>query len=354
MQIYVVNAVAVYKGLFLPRDSHFINPHIHPSIHPPIHTESIVFASQVSDDEGEPHTPEMTARVHEFPDPKEPVNFRHAKSLRLPSSTRGTPEEWTAVASSATMLVAGGYSVAVALGEDPESDRSGPDEAAEKLLTTRERSMYAGWRKKNDVPRVNWKRMRERITGSPSHRKRWEVFAASLSVLYREKVSPENAKAWGDKYPEQMPLLVAVRKIETARRDGRAIKNSRGARRDFHEIMACRRVMAAVGLQRVKSNTEAKANNRTTGEKEVELVRRIAKLDKMRPVDQDMAKQRFEAKELAWKKLTKARTNRVVETAAVRRQNVELTSLETVLRGRIRVLERRLEREAGGSSRGSR
>lgn len=198
---------------------------------------------------------------------------------------------------------------------------------------------------------MDWKRLRTSITGAPSHRRRWQSFVPALSTIYSTKVSPENCKAWAEKYPDMMPLLVAVRKVETVHRDARGVKGNSKARKDFYEIVACRKLMSDIGTQRISSNKELKAKNRAAGEKEMELVKKIARMDKTSmPSDRDSAEKKFEARDIAWKKLTRIRTARVTDVATVRRQNVELGALEAAVKARITALQERLEKEARGGS----
>lgn len=281
------------------------------------------------------------------------LNYKHTKSFRLPSLSRSTTDDWAAMAGYVTGLLADNYSLAVANGYDIDSATVG-EPAVEELLTPREKSIYSAYKKKPNLPSADWKKLRASIGGAPSQRRRWQAFVVPLSILYKEKVSPENAKAFMEKYKDLVPLLVAVRKVETCRKDGRAAKSGGTPRKQFHELIACRRLMQEIGAQRIKSSSEQKQANKASDQRESELIKRLSKIDRAgAPSDRGEADKIHEARTTASKKLAKTRAARIADSTALKRQNVELTLLEAMLRARIVALEDRLEKEAKGSSSGS-
>ncbi|KAI0567041.1 Rabphilin-3A [Gracilaria domingensis] len=252
------------------------------------------------------------------------------------------------MAAYATGLIAGRYSVATAMGKSPEKDSASLSEAADRLLTSREASMFLTWKKdpKSALPSPDWRRLRTSITGSPASRRRWEQFVPALQLLYgdRERLSAEHCKGWAEKYPDAMPLLVAARKMHRARHYARGAGSSSSARLDYLELLACRKLMSEIGAQRIKASSRMKQINKYAADKEGELLRRISKLNVTdAPSSRESATKVSEARDSAYSKLTKTRTQRIADAAMVKKQNIELTSLETALRVRIAALEERLD-----------
>lgn len=293
-----------------------------------------------------------------------PIEFRHNKSFSIPSSSRSTPDDWANMASYATGLVVARYSIASAMGREPESDSASLSEAADRLLTSREASMFADWKSNASaaLPRADWRRLHTSISGSPAARRRWAAFVPALGLLYdaRAPLAPENCKAWADKYPNAMPLLVAARKMERAKYYAKCVGSSGSARMDFLELIACRKLMSEIGAQRIKASAKMKQINKYADEKEHDLLRRLSKLnvsDAPPPSSRDSVAKASEARDATYSKLTKTRTSRISDAAMVKRHNVELTALESALRVRIGAIEERLEasrRSGASSSRSSR
>ncbi|CAN8071517.1 unnamed protein product [Agarophyton chilense] len=278
-----------------------------------------------------------------------PIDYRHSKTFTLPTSTRASPDDWSSMAAYATGLIAGRYSIATAMGNSPEKDSVSLSEASDRLLTSRESSMFYGWRKdpKTNLPRADWRRLKSTISGSPAQRRRWEQFVPAMQLLYDDqdvKVTAEHCKGWAEKYPNAMPLLVAARKMQRARYYGRCVGSSTSAKLDFLELLACRKLMSEIGAQRIKASAKMKEINKYAAEKEHELIRRIAKLNASdTPNSRDLATKTSEARDAAYSRLTKTRTQRIADASMVKKQNIELTALETALRVRIAAIEERLD-----------
>lgn len=243
-------------------------------------------------------------------------------------------------------MLLSGYSLAVAMGEDVDASASSPSQLAEPMLTDREREMYSAWRKGKSPPRVDWRRVVVSMSSAtPAQRARWTDLTDALRTLYEDKnISKENCKAWVEKYPEAMPLLSACRKVETIRRDARGGKASSKARRELREVVACRSLMSSVGAQKVRSNTSLKKLHKEADERELELTKRLARLDMDAPRDKETAVKKFQAREAYWSKLTKIRLERLEKAADVNRQNSEIDAFQKSLQNRITVLEDRLRR----------
>lgn len=258
------------------------------------------------------------------------------------------------MATYATGLLLDRYSVATALGTPPEQDNASSYDAALRLLTSHEATMYSAWTKspQSILPSPDWRRLSLQITGSPANMRRWRNFIPALSALYSTShLAAENCKAWAEKHPDLMPLLVAARKMEHAKRIAKYVGSSRGSRAYFLELLACKKVMCEIGAQRVKSSIRMKEINKFAAEKEQELSRRVAKLNAAElPSSRDSAAKMSEIRDATYAKLAKTRTNRIRDGSMVKKQNVELTALEVALRRRIDALEERLESSPKKSS----
>lgn len=274
------------------------------------------------------------------------LSYSHSKRLSIPRESAKN-SEWARFAADATALLFSGSSLATALGDDVDVAISSPEELVHGLLTVREKEMYSHWKKGSSPPRADWKRLRTALSGTTSaQRARWNDLTDALRVLYADStITPENCKAWVEKYNDNMPLLIATKKVETARRDARYAKGSKAAR-DVREIAACRRLISEVGKQRIRSNTMMKKLNREAGEREADLVKRLNKLDNGdEPRDKDSALKKLTTRESYWAKLTKTRTERVETGALVARQNADLISVEKALQNRLMALEERMRAE---------
>lgn len=273
------------------------------------------------------------------------VTYAHSKKVRLPKESSSV-ETWTSAAGEAYVLLSGGYSIAVALGDDVDASISSPLDLAENLLTPREASVLSDWRKGRAPPRADWRRLAQPLNAStPVQRARWAELTAALRIVYNEpNITKENCKAWVEKYPEQMTLLNACKKVEIARHDAKGAKAGSKARRDVREIVACRTVISHFGKQKVRSNTELKKMHKELTVKEADLSKKLGRLDSELPRDKEMAVQLFTARESYNNKLAKIRMLRVDEAAKVARQNTEFNTLETLLKLRIAALETRLKR----------
>lgn len=276
----------------------------------------------------------------------EEVNYSHSKKLSIPKETSSITS-WTRTAYETCLLLSGGYSLAVALGEDVDASISSPVELAESLLTPREAEMLYQWRKGRSPPKVDWRRLSTSLHASTSiQRARWAELTDALRILYGgdSSISKENCKAWVEKYQDQMSLLIACKKVETARRDAKGAKAGSRAKRDVREIVACRTIISHFGKQRVRSNTELKKLQKDSTDKEAELSKKLARLDGDNPRDKESTMSRYSAREAYWSKLTKVRMQRIEASGVVGRQNTEINIMEKALKARIAGLEDRLKR----------
>lgn len=279
--------------------------------------------------------------------PSGDVSYSHSKSLRIPRE-QSSPSTWARFCSDVTVLVLGGYSTAVAIGEDLNGSISSPHQLAEQLFSPLEREMYSAWKKGKAPPRADWRRLSTALTASTSaQRARWSELTDALRALYGESnITKENCKGWVEKHKDYMPLLNACKKVEMARQDAKPAKNSSSSKskHDVHEIIACRALISEIGKQRIRSNTQLKKINKDADEREADLSKRLAKINLDEPKDKESAASKFTAREQYFSKLTKTRVERVQLTADVNRQNIEIASAEMVLKERIAILEERLKR----------
>lgn len=261
---------------------------------------------------------------------------------------QSSPGKWAVFCRDLTVLLVSNHSVASALGKDVDAVISSALQLAEPWFTDREREMHAAWKKGRVPPRVDWKRLRDpSCDATPAQRARWAEMTDALRVVYDDAaITRENCKAWVEKHGEMMPLVNACKKIEAVRHDmklGKATGSSK-ARRDVAELVTCRAVMADIGKQRVRSNTHMKTVNKHATDREAELTKRLEKINAEVPKDKEAALSKFGAREATHGKLTRSRVERVEMAAEVSRQNVEIDTVEHLLKERMEGLEERLRR----------
>lgn len=276
------------------------------------------------------------------------ISFSHSKSLKFPRES-SSPSSWARFCNDATVLTLGGYSIAVAIGEDISSSVSSAHSLAETLFTPAEADMYRTWKDGKSPPRADWRKLSTALSATTSaQRARWNDLTDALRVLYDDsKISKENCKAWTEKYTDVMPLLLATKKVEKSRHDARPAKaiGSSKSKYDVHEIIGCRKVISEIGKQRVRSNTTIKQLNKDADEREKDLNKRLARVNHDEPRDRDDAASKFLAREQYYSKLTKVRVERVQMNGEVARQNAEIDSSESALKDRIALLEDKLRRQ---------
>lgn len=273
------------------------------------------------------------------------IQYAHSKKLSIPRE-RSSSRSWARFCNDALTLLVSNYSVAIALGEDVDASVSSATDLASNLFTPNERDVFTAWRKGKAPPKVDWRRLQESCSGlTPAQKAKWAELTRALRVLYgSESLSRENCKAWVEKYPDMMPLLNACRKVETVRMDSKAAKVTSKARKDVHEIVICRKIMAEIGKERVRANTDLKDMHKESTKRELDLIKRLARVNRDEPKDRDAVTASFAAREQYHDKLVKVRTERIAIAADVARLNSEINSAELALKERIAVLEERFKR----------
>lgn len=278
--------------------------------------------------------------------PSSDISYSHSKVLKFPRDS-APPSSWAKLCRDSTMAVLGGYSVAVAIGEDISSSVSSAHSLAETLFTPKESDMYGEWKRGTSPPRADWRRLHTSLSEKTSaQRAKYNALTDALRVMYDEpSLSRENCKAWVEKYVDFMPLLIACKKVEAIRDDAKPAKGaSSKAKYDVHEIVACRKVISEIGKQRQRSNTTLKQMNKDGTEREQELMKRLARVNHDEPRDKVTASDKFSARENYYSKLAKVRIEKVEYNLEVTRQNLEIASAELALKERIAILEERLRR----------
>ncbi|CDF32195.1 unnamed protein product [Chondrus crispus] len=281
------------------------------------------------------------------------LSYSHTRRLSLPRSHRD-PAAWSAAFSDAAKLLLADYSLSRALSRDPDASLSSASRLAAPLLTTHEAAQYAAWeRDPRIVPRVDWKKLRTSTTATTSAQKaRWAVLTHALATLYKEPgLRPENCKAWVEKYPDRMSLLVAVRKTETVRGDVSAANKQGGkAKRYVHELIACRKVLGEVSKYRHEVAAGMKAINKGSMEKEEELTRRMSRLEREIPRRGGEVSDLFRERGRMYEKLLKMRKEKTEAQLSHARQQAEMNVVEGALKARMNGLERGLHRRSSGAS----
>lgn len=273
------------------------------------------------------------------------IHYSHSKKLSIPRE-RSSARSWARFCNDSLLLLVSGYSVAVAIGENIDSSVSSATDLAATLFTPNEKDVYSAWRKGKSPPKADWRKLQESVSGlSPAQKSKWADLTRALRVLYgNDSISRENCKAWVEKYSDLMPLLNACRKVEMVRADAKAAKVTSKVRRDVHEIVICRKIMAEIGKERVRANTDLKNFHKQATERELDLNKRLARVNADEPKDRDAVANKFAAREQFHDKLVKLRTERVTLAAEVARLNAEINSTELALKDRIAVLEERFKR----------
>lgn len=283
--------------------------------------------------------------------PSGDISYSHSKSLKIPKES-SSPSSWARFCNEVSILSLGGYSVAIALGDDIGASVNSASSLAEKWFTKAEADMYADWKRGRSLPRADWHRLSTDLSAKTSaQRARWNDLTDALRFMYDDgKITRENTKAWTEKYSDMMPLLNACKKVSLAREDSRYAKSSSSSktRYDVHEIIACRSLISEIGRQRARSNSKIKQVNKEADERERDLVKRLGRLNMDEPKNREAAASKFGAREQYYGKLTKTRVMRIELNAEVARQNLEIDSAEMALKERIAIIEERLRRRAGG------
>lgn len=291
-----------------------------------------------------PHSMRSSAsRPRKPSSPSADVSYSHSKRLSIPGES-SSASTWARFSSEVGILLLGGYSIAQAVGVDLDASISSAGQLAEPMMTRVELEQYTKWRKGKPVPPVDWRRFSTPLNGNTSpQRARWNDLTDALRVLYDDDtVSRENCKAWVEKYTDMMPLLIACKKVELVRDDSKLGRGSSKARRDVHEIVGCRLIIAEIGKQRVRSNTWLKQLNKDSASREVDLLERLERVNISEPRDREDVAGQFAAREQYYGKLTKVRVDRLEKAADIGRQNVEMLTAEKLIKGRMNVLMNRL------------
>lgn len=277
--------------------------------------------------------------------PSSDIHYGHSKRLSLPHE-KSSPKTWTRFCNDALMLLVSHYSLASALGQNVDSSVSSASDLASSLFSSAERDQYTAWKKGKSPPKVDWRRFSTALSSSSSaHRAKWTDLTYALRALYsNDSISRENCKAWVEKYTTLMPLVNAVRKVELVRTDTKAARVSSKIRKDVHEMVACRKIMAEIGRERVRANTALKSVHKEGTDRELELNRRLSRLSLEIPKDRDAVTHGFSSRENFYDKLVKVRLERIQIGTEVAVLNAEIKSLESALMNRIATLERQFNR----------
>lgn len=289
-----------------------------------------------------------SSEVHRRASSSTEIRYGHSKKVSIPAE-RSSSRSWARFCNDVLVLLVSDYSIASAIGKDVDASVSSATELASALFTPTEKDMYSSWRRGKAPPRVDWRRTGESISGMTSaQRAKLSEMTDALRVLYDDtSISRENCKAWMEKYSSLMPLLNASRKVELVRTDTKAARVTSKVRRDVHEVVACRMVMGQIGRERVQANTALKALHKEASEREIDLNKRLARLNASIPRDRDSVSGQFTAREQYHEKLLKVRTDRIVAAADVARLNAEIHFVELSLKERINQLESRFRRLLG-------
>lgn len=273
------------------------------------------------------------------------INYKHTEILDIPCDSRGQPSQWIELAGRAASFLAENYSIAIALGYDV-NEKVSPESVGLLLLSPNEKHFYQAWKREDDKPKMDWGNAIDDDDSTPAKLRRWEHFVPVLNKIYEKNLKPEEARQFGKKHQQYMPLLTSVKKMEEAKRSGRAIDTSDRNRMLFIELMACRRLMSLIGQQRASSSSEMKSTLEIRKKREQELLKRLKNLESKPVLDANEATFTFDDRKQAYNKLVETRVESLKTLSSVKRQNKEFRALEAQLKHRIDEIQSRLEQEA--------